>query len=296
MNKKFEGVYAVVVTPFQEDGSFDLEAAKKHLDWLIASGVKGVCVLGATGEYQSITDKEHKEYIRQIIPYIKDRVSVLVGVSRERPDDVIDLMRNDWECGASAAMILPPFYCHPAQDEIAEHYRYISSKTEMPFIVYNNPGSAGVDMDRETIREVLKLSSAQILKESTGDIHRLTEAVLDAPEHTSVFCGCDNMAMESFSMGAVGWISMAANFAPKDCIALHQAVKCGDLKSAQEIYIRLLPALNLLEATPKPAAAIKYILHRYRGIEAGYMRRPRLGLTDVEKAAVDAALDYNTIS
>lgn len=295
MNKKFAGVYAVVVTPFREDGSFDLEAAKKHLDWLIANGVKGICVLGATGEYQSITDREHKEYVRQIVPYIRERVSVLVGVSRERPDDVVDLMKNDWECGAMAAMILPPFYCHPARDEIVEHYRYIADKTEMPFIVYNNPGSAGVDMDRETIREILKLPSAQILKESTGDIHRLTEAVLDAPEHTSVFCGCDNLAMESFAMGAVGWISMAANFAPRDCIALQQAVQSGDLVRAKEIYTRLLPALNLLEEMPKPGAVIKYILHKYRGIEVGYMRRPRLGLTEAEKAIVDAALDYDTI-
>ena len=296
MNNRFKGIYAVVVTPFKEDGSFDMEAAKTHLDWLIGSGIKGICLLGATGEYQSVTNEEHKDYLRRIIPYIKDRVSVLVGVSRERPDDVIDLMNSAEAAGAEAAMILSPFYCHPSQDEILENYRYIAANTTLPMIVYNNPGSAGVDISRETLKEILQLPSAQILKESTGDIHRLTEAVLDAPEHTSVFCGCDNLAMESFVMGAVGWISMAANFAPKDCLGLLEAVNAGNLAQAKEIYARLLPALNMLEEVAKPGATIKYILKKYRGIDCGSMRRPRLGLTAEEMAQVDAMVDFSSIS
>ena len=65
MNKEFQGVYAVAVTPFHKDGSFDLEAAKRHLDYLIENGVHGICILGATGEYQSVTLEEHKEYVRK---------------------------------------------------------------------------------------------------------------------------------------------------------------------------------------------------------------------------------------
>lgn len=295
-NKNFNGVYAVVVTPFEENGSFNLEAAKAHLDWLYENGIRGVCLLGATGEYQSVTNEEHKEYIQQIVPYIKERMSILVGVSRERPDDVIDLMNSDEAAGANAAMILSPFYCHPSQEEIKENYRYIASKTTLPMIIYNNPGSAGVDISRETMREILQLPTAQILKESTGDIHRLTEAVLDAPEHTSIFCGCDNLAMESFVMGAVGWISMAANFAPKDCVALLEAVKAGELAKAREIYARLLPALNMLEEVAKPGATIKYIMKKYRGLDCGYMRRPRLNLSAEEMAQVDQMVDFTAIS
>ena len=79
MNKQFQGIYAVVVTPFYEDGTFDVESAKKNLDWLIEQGVQGVCILGATGEYQSISDEEHMAYVKEIVPYVKDRVSVIVG-------------------------------------------------------------------------------------------------------------------------------------------------------------------------------------------------------------------------
>ncbi len=78
MNKQFQGIYAVVVTPFYEDGTFDVESAKKNLDWLIEQGVQGVCILGATGEYQSISYEEHMAYVKEIVPYVKDRVSVIV--------------------------------------------------------------------------------------------------------------------------------------------------------------------------------------------------------------------------
>ena len=152
MNKQFQGIYAVVVTPFHEDGTFDVESAKKNLDWLIEQGVQGVCILGATGEYQSITDEEHMAYVKEIVPYVKDRVSVIVGASRERPEDVVKLVNNIKECGAHAAMVLPSFYCHPAQDEIVEHYRYIEEQTQFPIVAYNNPGSAGIEIGQDAFR------------------------------------------------------------------------------------------------------------------------------------------------
>lgn len=283
MNQNFKGVYAVVVTPFKEDGSFDFDASKAHLDWLIENGIKGVCILGATGEYQSITNEEHKAYVKEIVPYIKDRVSVFVGVSRERPEEVVELMNNAWECGANAGMALPPFYSHPDQNEIVAYYKYINDNTKLPVIVYNNPGSAGVDISLKTFEEVLKFENAKIVKESTGDVKRLTEVLYAAPEDVSVLCGCDNMAYESFAAGAHGWISMAANFAPKDCVELYESItEKKDFDKAREIYGRLLPALNTLESFPKPVQAIKCVLKTVKGIKSGCVRKPRMELTDAE--------------
>lgn len=296
MNQKFKGVYAVVVTPFKENGEFNFDASRAHLDWLIENGIKGVCVLGATGEYQSITNEEHKAYVSEIVPYIKDRVSVFVGVSRERPEDVVDLMNHAKACGADAGMALSPFYCHPDQNEIAAFYKYVNDNTELPVIVYNNPGSAGVDISTETFAEVLQYPNAKIVKESTGDVKRLTEVLNLAPETTSVLCGCDNMAYESFASGAHGWISMAANFAPKDCVALYEdIVEKKDFESAKEIYKRLLPALNTLESFPKPVQAIKCVLKNVKGIETGYVRKPRLELTEEEKAYVLDAMKVENL-
>lgn len=295
MNKQFQGIYAVVVTPFYEDGTFDVESAKKNLDWLIEQGVQGVCILGATGEYQSISDEEHMAYVKEIVPYVKDRVGVIVGASRERPEDVVKLVNNIKECGAHAAMVLPSFYCHPAQDEIVEHYRYIEEQTQFPIVAYNNPGSAGIEIGQDAFRQIMALPYTAIVKESSGSMQKLTEVLIDAPEKVSVFCGCDNLAYESFADGACGWICMLANVAPKQCVDLYQAVYVEeDLKKGKEIYKEILPALNVLESFPKPVQALKYGLSK-KGLNGGYVRRPRMELNEEEKAYLSEAMKFETL-
>ena len=295
MNKQFQGIYAVVVTPFYEDGTFDVESAKKNLDWLIEQGVQGVCILGATGEYQSISDEEHMAYVKEIVAYVKERVSVTVGASRERPEDVVKLVNNIKECGAHAAMVLPSFYCHPAQDEIVEHYRYIEEQTQFPIVAYNNPGSAGIEIGQDAFRQIMALPYTAIVKESSGSMQKLTEVLIDAPEKVSVFCGCDNLAYESFADGACGWICMLANVAPKQCVDLYQAVYVEeDLKKGKEIYKEILPALNVLESFPKPVQALKYGLSK-KGLNGGYVRRPRMELNEEEKTYLSEAMKFETL-
>ena len=295
MNTKFKGVYAVAVTPFNEDGTFNYKAAKENLDWLIKNGVHGICVLGATGEYMSITNEEHKEYVKEIVPYICNRTSVIVGVTRERPDDVIELIQNAKNSGAHAAMVLPPYYCHPAQDEIFSHYKYIMEKVDCPLVIYNNPGSAGIEIEADTFDKILALKNSLIVKESSGDITKLTQVLFQAPENTSVFCGCDNMAYESLVTGAHGWISMLANVAPRDCVDLFNNIyEEGDFDKGKEIYKRLLPSLTFLENFPKPVQALKYGLN-LKGLNGGSVRKPRLPLTEEEIESVVKTMNFHNI-
>lgn len=296
MDKRFKGVYAVAVTPFKKDGSFDFKAAKAHLDYLIESGVHGICVLGATGEYLSVTNEEHMEYVREIVPYICNRISVIVGATRERPDDAIELILNAKQAGAHAAMVLPPYYCHPTQEEIFAHYAYISAATEFPLMVYNNPGSAGVEIERETERRLFALKNVALIKESSGSIQSLTDILTDVPEHISAFCGCDSLAFESFAVGGHGWISMLANVAPKDCVAMFHAVyEEKDIVKGFEIYKRLLPALHHLENFPSPVQSLKHVITS-RGGTGGYVRKPRLELTEEQKAFVLTAMRADKIN
>lgn len=292
MNDQFSGVFPVVVTPFNSDGSFRLEASKQHADWLIDSGVKSMILLGATSEYQSLTNDEHKYYLSQMVPYLKEKgITVCAGVARERPDEVIDLINHDQSVGLDIAMLLAPFYSNPNQTEIIENYRYIASKTTLPLMIYNNPWNSGVNLARETLQEIFKLPVARAFKESTCDIHRTTEAILDAPDYLNVFCGDENMSLESFKMGAKGWVSVSANFAPKTALKLHEAAANGDWTTADAHYAKYLPIFNLVEDVEKVAATVKYIVTKYRGIDVGSVRRPRLDLTNSEKAAVDEAFD-----
>lgn len=111
MLEKFAHVFPAMVTPMNEDGSFNYEVAKKHADWMMDNGIGGIGVLMAAGEYQSMSLEEHMEYVNIMVPYIKKRgASVIVGCSRERVEDACALMNNAYKAGADAAMVLPSFY------------------------------------------------------------------------------------------------------------------------------------------------------------------------------------------
>jgi 4-hydroxy-tetrahydrodipicolinate synthase len=286
MDNKFARVYPAVVTPFHEDGSFDYEAARKHADWMIDNGLTGLALLCASGEYQSISNDEHMAYIREMVPYLKNRASIIVGVSRERPEDVVELMENARIFGADAAMVLPPFYYHLSQDELIAHYQYINSHSTLPIMVYNNPGTS-VAIAPDTIDELCKLEHVKLIKETSGNIDVMTEYICRVPENIGIMCGCEYLLYAAYATGATGWISMIANFLPAESVAFHKTMyEEHDYAKGLEIYKSLRPALEVMEKFPKAVHAAKYILKEVVGIDVGYVRRPRQELSDEEKKYV----------
>jgi 4-hydroxy-tetrahydrodipicolinate synthase len=295
---KYSRVYPAVVTPFKEDGSFNYEAARKHLDWMIGEGLNGLGILMASGEYQSVTLEEHKEYIRQIVPYVKDRASVIVGCSRERVEDVVELMENAREAGADAAMVLPSFYYRMGQNEILEHYKYINDHSGLDIMVYNNPHCSS-PIQKETMTELYKLERVKIVKDASMSIDVMTEYIFDAEKagDVGVLCGCDYLLYPAYATGAIGWISMTANILPK-LSAQFQKVMCVDKDFAKglDIYKKIWPVLNVTERFPKPTQAVKYILEEVYGFEEGISRRPRRSLSDAEKKYVLEASNIRALS
>lgn len=286
MNKHYARVYPAVVTPMNADGSFNYEAAKKHVDWLISEGLTGLGLLMAAGEYQSVTLEEHKAYIREMVPYVKGRASVIVGATRERPEDVVELMENAREAGADAAMVLPSYYYHMGQSELIEQYKYINDHSGLDIMVYNNPvHSSPIELD--TIEEICKLERVKIIKESSCKIDVMTDYIFRIPDKVGMMCGCDYLLYPAYVTGATGWISMTANILPRLSADFHKAMlEEHDFAKGFELYKKLWPVLTVVERFPKPTQAVKYILKEVLGIDAGTVRRPRHELSDDEKRYV----------
>lgn len=292
---QLKGIFAVTVTPFKANGDIDFDAAKKHVDYLIEKGVHGLCVLGATGEYLSVTTEEHKTYLETMMSHIDGRVPVIVGATRERTDDVIDLVEHAKANDVAAAMVLPPYYCKPLQSEIYAHFKNINDAVDFPIVVYNNPHSAGVDIEYDTVAQIAELPNMEVIKESSGDIKRLTAISMNLGDKITPFCGWENMSYESFVMGAEGWICVLSNIAPGMCVDLYTAVvKEKDYEKGYEVYKKALPILNFLEGFPKYVQLVKYILGK-QGLDCGVVRKPKLDLTADEKAMIDAAINVNDL-
>lgn len=290
MDKKYAHVFPAMVTPIREDGTFNYDVAKKHAKWMIDNGIGGIGILMAAGEYQSITLEQHKEYVREMVPYVKSLgASVIVGCSRERADDALELMNNAYDAGADAAMVLPSFYYHPGQNEIYDHYKYLNDHSKIDIMVYNNPNvTSGMDVD--TIQKLYTIPHVKIVKDASMEIDVMTDFIFEAEKadhEIGVLCGCDYLLYQAYATGAIGWISMTANILPKLSAEFHKAmIEEKDYAKGLAIYKKLYPVVNMTERFPKPTQAVKYILKEVYGFDEGICLRPRSEISDEEKKIV----------
>ncbi len=283
---KLNGIFAVTVTHFDADGSINYDACEKHLNWLLESGVHGILPVGATGEFSALSMSERKQYVEFVMKIVGGRVPVCVGAVALKVTDVLELIAHAHEFGASAVMCLPPAL-HLSQNEIYQFYKTLSEHAQIPVMVYNNPGSAGFDIEPQTLERIVELPMMDYIKESTGEMQRLTRVVDELDGKIIPFCGCETLAMESFIMGAQGWVCVAANFAPKMCVQIYELSKAGKLDEARSIYQKLLPFLRLLEDTGELWQVAKYLAHK-QGYCSGVLRLPRLPISEAVKSDTDA--------
>lgn len=281
--KRFEGTFVVAVTPFTSNEELDLEALKENVDYYIENRVHGVIVAGSTSEFAVLSLEEHKKIIKVVVDRVNGRVPVIAGTGACATRHVIELTKYAKDVGADGAMIIPPFYTKPWENELYEHYRTIAEAVDLPIMLYNNPWTSKVDMQPAFISKLAEIDSISYVKESSGDATRTWKIINLTKGKITVFCGTDSLALESFLMGAKGWVSAAANIFPKHTSRLYElACKENNIEKARKLYLELLPLLNFLEETGKFCQLSKCGLE-ILGRKAGSPRRPLLPANEEEK-------------
>ncbi len=286
----FEGVYTVIVTPFRSNGEVDYAGIRKNVEWLVAQGVHGIVALGSTGEFASLEDGEKIKVAEAALKAVGGRIPVVVGATAETTDKAIRYAREAKEMDAAGVLVLPSYYYTPNQAEIHVHYQRLSESVEIPIMVYNNPWSSKVDIKPETVARLAELPNVACIKESTGDIKRITEIRTLTEDRLTIFCGWEDMAYESFLMGAKGWVCVIGNIMPKQAVALFDSVVVHrDLERGWDLYKEMLPVLRYLEYEGKTQQTLKYVLDKTE-LVGGSCRGPRLPLREEDKARIDALL------
>ena len=280
------GVYVVLTTPFGKTGEIHYEGMAKNVQWLIGQGVHGVVALGSTGEFASQNDEQRKRVARTVIEAADGKVPVLVGASAETTEKTIEYVAQAKDFGAAGVLVIPPWYYLPPPEEIVYHYGTISDAVDLPIMVYNNPWTSKVDIRPETVAALSRIKNVTHIKESSGDLRRIAEIRTLTEDRMTVFCGWEDLAFESFAVGAQGWICVVGNFAPRLSVRLFELVaERKDLDGGWTVYKKLLPALRHLERAGKMHQTVKYALDQL-GLCGGESTHPRLPLTEEEKAAI----------
>lgn len=279
----FRGTYTVLVTPFTADGAApDLPALARLVEYQIANGVRGLIPLGSTGEFLSVSREERAAIVETVLRAAAGRVPVLVGTGAEDTREAVALSREAESMGAQGVMVIPPFYSVPTEDELFAHYRAIGEAIGIPVMVYNNPATANVDLLPATVARLSRIDNCRYIKESTLDPTRVRDIIALCGERMTVFAGV--LGYESAFLGAVGWVAVCSNVAPKLSAAMFDAAAAGDRETALPLYRRLAPLLPFVGG-PRYVSGTKAAL-RLAGLDMGQPRPPRLPLPEADIPAL----------
>jgi 4-hydroxy-tetrahydrodipicolinate synthase len=217
--------------------------------------------------------------MKTVVDKVNSRVPVIAGTAACSTGQVIELSKYAKDVGVDGTLIVPPFYSMIKEDEIYMHYKRISDAVDLPIMIYNNPFTSKIDISPEFLAKLSEINAVKLVKESSGDISRIWRIRKLVGDNMTIFCGSDNLALETFLMGAKGWICVAANIFPKQTSILYELARDGEFEKARELYSILLPLCNFLERTGKFTQIAKYGLE-VLGHRAGPPRAPFLPLND----------------
>jgi 4-hydroxy-tetrahydrodipicolinate synthase len=281
MTEPFSGTFTVLVTPFTGDGAeVDLAALARLVEFQIAGGIDGLMPLGSTGEFLSISRDERTAIVRTVVAAAAGRVPVLVGTGAEDTREAVALSREAEALGAQGVLVIPPFYSVPTEDELFTHYRRIAGAIGIPVMVYNNPATANVDMLPPLLARLSTIDGCRYIKESTLDPTRVRDILALAEGRMQVFAGV--LGYESAWLGAIGWVAVCSNVAPRLSRDMFAAAAAGDRATALPLYRKLAPLLPWVGG-PRYVSGTKAAFE-LMGMPMGPPRPPRLGLPPAERA------------
>lgn len=284
----FSGSIPALVTPFR-DGALDMQAFARLVDWQIKEGTSALVPCGTTGESPTLSFDEHYRIIDACIEAAAGRVPVIAGCGSNDTATAIRHMRHAQAAGASAALIVAPYYNRPTQEGMLAHFRALADASDLPIVVYNVPGRTVADISAETMCKLAEIPTIIATKDASGDLARVTMHRAGAGADFCQLSGNDDLWLPHAVLGGVGCISVTANVAPRLCADFAAACAAGDWARALVLHDRLFPLHKAMFTDASPAP-VKYALSRVHDWFSPDVRLPIIPASAASRAAVDAAL------
>ncbi|GAA0924324.1 dihydrodipicolinate synthase family protein [Nonomuraea longicatena] len=286
------GVFPAALTMFDASGDLDLDATAEHLAFLIGAGAHGLVVGGTSGEFVALSSAERRALLETALDVAAGRVPVLAGTGAYGTAETIALTRHAERAGASAALVVLPYFQRPSPPEVLAHYRAVAAASDLPVWVYNIPANAAV-------AEVSTAELAQLYAEGVAAGVKSTLPTLDqvielaALPGFRAFYGGFRTPVEALAGGAHGWISGLLNVVPSQAAGVWNAVRAGEPALAGQRWEALLPLRRLVVDPPWRGAgdlALYRGVLRVHGRPAGFCRPPLRDLDPAELALLEKAL------
>ena len=282
-----KGTSTALITPFTND-EIDFEALENLLEFQLKGNVNSLVVLGTTGEPATMTREEKISVVRFVVDYVKGRLPIIVGAGSNSTAQTIENAKMFTDLGADGFLMVTPYYNKCTSLGLVKHFTKVAEKISLPIILYNVPGRTGVNMTPETFAVLSDIDNIVAVKEASGNMEQIEECIRLSKGKADVISGDDSLTVPIMAMGGVGVISVASNVVPSFVSTMTSSFLNGDMKTAVDMQLKLLPLVKALfsEVNPIPVKKCAEIL----GLCSGELRLPLTQLTDKNRIALESAM------
>jgi 4-hydroxy-tetrahydrodipicolinate synthase len=289
-SEKFQGVSAFIVTPTKDDGeALDLAALKRFIDFQIESGVDGITVFGSTGGIGSFSEQERQQVIETAARHINGRVTLTAGTGSIQTAEAVRLSKFAADAGADGVLVVPISYWPLSEDELYGHFESIAKAVDIPVGIYNNPGTTGIDMKPALIARIAEIDNVGFVKESSGDVTRVTAIAQKTKGSVSILNGNDAGTPAAIAAGVHGWFAGSCSIMPKLCtnlFALRKADKSMD--RLRQAFADMYPICEFMGI--KGYIRVAYAACDILGHSMGSPRKPIRSLDKADRQTLERLL------
>ena len=279
----FKGSGVALITPFKESMEIDYEKLRELVDYHVNHKTDAIIVCGTSGESATMTVEEHLEAIAVVAEQADGRIPVIAGTGSNDTQTAIELSVEAEKCGVDGLLMVTPYYNKCTQNGLIKHYEQVSSKVDVPIILYNVPSRTGVNILPATAVKMAKAVDNIVgIKEASGNISQVAELAALANGCIDIYSGNDDQIVPLMSLGGIGVISVTANIIPDDTHDLCAKFFEGDIEGARQLQLKAIELCKALfcEVNPIPVKKATELL----GLSNGKVRLP---LTEMEPEHVE---------
>lgn len=283
-SRPFGAVLTAMVTPMKGDGEVDIDAAVRLATWLVDRGNDGIVLNGTTGEAPTTHAPEKAELVAAVVEAVGDRAVVVAGAGSNDTLHAVRMAEQAAESGAHGLLVVSPYYSRPSQEGLAQHMEAVADSTELPVMLYDIPGRAGVRISADTLVRLSEHPRIVAVKDATGDLVGAGRSM--ARTGMAWYSGDDALYLPMLSLGGAGVVSVAAHVAAPVFAQLTRAWDAGDHAGALAALRSMTPAIDALNSAGMQAAAAKAACQLMGVLDSRQTRLPITPLNEGETAQV----------
>lgn len=245
----FKGSIVALVTPWKKN-SLDSHAFVNLIRWHGSAGTTAIVVGGSTGEGALLTNAERETLIHTAVK--ESTLPIIVGCGAPSTWAVIEQAQQAKRLGANALLVVAPYYCKTTQEGLYQHFKTVHDATNLPILLYNNPGRTVTEISVETALKLFELKRVVGIKDSTADTSRAALMRCGVSKHVCLLSGDDPYAAGYLAQGGDGLISITANVCPEKMAAFVQAWENKVMDVFHALNNELMPLHYAMVAEPNP--------------------------------------------